>query len=108
MTVIEEETIDLSFPEEDYVIVATGPLTSEPLSGAIQNLVSQDYFHFFDAAAPIVTLESINEEIDRLRLSATASLLERRDVIVVSSVSCIYGLGEPEDFSAMMVALRWA
>ena len=49
---------------------------------------------------------SINEEIDRLRLSATASLLERRDVIVVSSVSCIYGLGEPEDFAAMMVALR--
>ena len=49
---------------------------------------------------------SVNEEIDRLRLSATASLLERRDVIVVSSVSCIYGLGEPEDFAAMMVALR--
>jgi len=49
---------------------------------------------------------SINEEIDRLRLSATASLLERRDVIVVSSVSCIYGLGEPEDFEKMMVALR--
>ena len=49
---------------------------------------------------------SINEEIDRLRLSATASLLERRDVIVVSSVSCIYGLGEPEDFEKMMVSLR--
>ncbi len=49
---------------------------------------------------------SINEEIDRLRLSATASLLERRDVIVVASVSCIYGLGEPEDFAKMMVALR--
>ncbi len=49
---------------------------------------------------------SINEEIDRLRLSATASLLERRDVIVVSSVSCIYGLGEPEDFAKMMVSLR--
>ncbi|MBD5133250.1 MAG: excinuclease ABC subunit UvrB [Clostridiales bacterium] len=49
---------------------------------------------------------SINEEIDRLRLSATASLLERRDVIVVSSVSCIYGLGEPEDYGKMMVALR--
>lgn len=48
---------------------------------------------------------AINEEIDRLRLSATASLLERRDVIVVSSVSCIYGLGEPEDFAAMMVSL---
>ena len=41
---------------------------------------------------------SINEEIDKLRLSATASLAERRDVIVVSSVSCIYGLGEPENF----------
>ena len=49
---------------------------------------------------------SINEEIDRLRLSATASLLERRDVIVVSSVSCIYGLGEPEDFEKMMITLR--
>ena len=49
---------------------------------------------------------STNDEIDRLRLSATCALLERRDVIVVSSVSCIYGLGEPEDFAAMMVALR--
>ena len=49
---------------------------------------------------------AVNEEIDRLRLSATASLLERRDVIVVSSVSCIYGLGEPENFEKMMVALR--
>ena len=49
---------------------------------------------------------SINEEIDRLRLSATVSLLERRDVIVVSSVSCIYGLGEPEDFGQLMVSLR--
>ena len=49
---------------------------------------------------------SVNEEIDRLRLAATASLLERRDVIVVSSVSCIYGLGEPEDFEKMMVSLR--
>ena len=47
-----------------------------------------------------------NDEIDRLRLSATFSLLERRDVIVVSSVSCIYGLGEPEDFAAMAVSLR--
>lgn len=47
-----------------------------------------------------------NEEIDRLRLSATFSLLERRDVIVVSSVSCIYGLGEPEDFAGMAISLR--
>lgn len=49
---------------------------------------------------------SINEEIDKLRLSATASLIERRDVIIISSVSCIYGLGEPENFEKMMVSLR--
>ncbi len=49
---------------------------------------------------------SINEEIDKLRLSATASLVERKDVIVVSSVSCIYGLGEPKNFEKMMVSLR--
>ena len=49
---------------------------------------------------------SVNDEIDRLRLSATASLIERRDVIVVSSVSCIYGLGEPDDYAKMMVPLR--
>ena len=49
---------------------------------------------------------STNEEIDRLRLSATCALLERRDVIVVASVSCIYGLGEPDDFAKMMISLR--
>ena len=49
---------------------------------------------------------SINEEIDKLRLSATASLVERKDVIVVASVSCIYGLGEPQNFEKMMVSLR--
>jgi len=49
---------------------------------------------------------STNEEIDRLRLSATFSLLERRDVIVVASVSCIYGLGEPDDFARMAISLR--
>ena len=49
---------------------------------------------------------STNDEIDRLRLSATCALLERRDVIVVASVSCIYGLGEPDDFQKMMISLR--
>ena len=49
---------------------------------------------------------STNEEIDRLRLSATCALLERRDVIVVASVSCIYGLGEPDDFAKLVVSLR--
>jgi excinuclease ABC subunit B len=48
---------------------------------------------------------SINEEIDRLRLATTSSLVSRKDVIVVASVSCIYGLGNPEDYKAMMVSL---
>lgn len=49
---------------------------------------------------------SINDEIDRLRLQATSSLVSRRDVIVVASVSCIYGLGSPEDYLKMMIPLR--
>ena len=49
---------------------------------------------------------SINDEIDRLRLSATFSLLERKDVIVVASVSCIYGLGEPDDFAKLAISVR--
>ena len=49
---------------------------------------------------------SVNEEIDKLRLSATASLSERKDVIVVASVSCIYGLGSPDDYKGMIVSLR--
>ena len=79
-------------------------------NNAVEYFVSYDYYQP-EAYIPhtdtfIEKDSSINEEIDRLRLSATASLLERRDVIVVSSVSCIYGLGEPEDFAAMMVSLR--
>jgi len=49
---------------------------------------------------------SVNDEIERLRHSATSSLFERRDVIVVSSVSCIYGLGDPIDYSSMVISLR--
>ena len=49
---------------------------------------------------------AINEEIDKLRLSATAALVERRDVIVVASVSCIYGLGSPDEYQGMMLSLR--
>ena len=49
---------------------------------------------------------SVNDEIDKLRLSATASLSERKDVIVVASVSCIYGLGSPDDYQEMIVSLR--
>ncbi|OIO58827.1 MAG: excinuclease ABC subunit B [Verrucomicrobia bacterium CG_4_10_14_3_um_filter_43_23] len=49
---------------------------------------------------------SVNEEIDRLRISATSSLISRKDVIVVASVSCIYGLGSPEDFTDLMIPLK--
>ncbi|MDD4494999.1 MAG: excinuclease ABC subunit UvrB [Eubacteriales bacterium] len=49
---------------------------------------------------------AINDEIDKLRHSATAALFERRDVIIVASVSCIYGLGDPEDYTDLMVSLR--
>ncbi|MDG2359501.1 MAG: DEAD/DEAH box helicase family protein [Planctomycetaceae bacterium] len=50
---------------------------------------------------------SINEEIDRLRLLATSALVSRRDVIVVASVSCIYGLGSPKDYLDMMIPCKW-
>ena len=49
---------------------------------------------------------SINDEIDKLRLSATMALTERRDVIIVASVSCIYGLGSPVDYQNMVISLR--
>ena len=54
----------------------------------------------------IEKVSSINEEIDRLRHSATSALFERRDVIVVASVSCIYGLGDPIDYKNMVISLR--
>ena len=76
---------------------------------AVEYFVS--YYDYYQPEIPhtdtfIEKDSAVNEEIDRLRLAATASLMERRDVIVVSSVSCIYGLGEPEDFAKMMVSLR--
>ena len=80
-------------------------------NNAVEYFVS--YYDYYQPEAYIAHTDtfiekdaSVNEEIDRLRLSATASLLERRDVIVVSSVSCIYGLGEPDDFEKMMISLR--
>ena len=50
---------------------------------------------------------SVNEEIDRLRHSATSALFERRDVIVVASVSCLYGLGDPIDYKSMVISPGW-
>ena len=78
---------------------------------AVEYFVS--YFDYYQPEAYIPRTDtyiekdsSINEEIERLRLSATTSLLTRRDVIVVSSVSCIYGLGSPEDYERMILALE--
>ena len=63
VTLVEEEVTDYSrFAPEDYVITASGPLTSGALSEAIQQLVEKDYFHFFDAAAPIVTVDSLDQD----------------------------------------------
>ena len=80
-------------------------------NNAVEYFVS--YYDYYQPEAYIPHTDTfiekdsaVNEEIDRLRLAATASLLERRDVIVVSSVSCIYGLGEPDDFANLVVSLR--
>ena len=78
---------------------------------AVEYFVS--YYDYYQPEAYVPSTDTyiakdsaINEEIDRLRLSATASLTERRDVIVVASVSCIYGLGSPDDYQGMIVSLR--
>ena len=80
-------------------------------NNAVEYFVS--YYDYYQPEAYIAHTDtyiekdaSTNDEIDRLRLSATCSLLERRDVVVVASVSCIYGLGEPDDFAKMMISLR--
>ena len=80
-------------------------------NNAVEYFVS--YYDYYQPEAYVPSSDtyiakdsSVNEEIDKLRLSATATLIERRDVIVIASVSCIYGLGEPENFEQMMVSLR--
>ena len=80
-------------------------------NNAVEYFVS--YYDYYQPEAYVPSSDtyiakdsSINDEIDKLRLSATASLIERRDVIIIASVSCIYGLGEPENFEKMMVSLR--
>ena len=78
---------------------------------AVEYFVS--YYDYYQPEAYIPSSDTyiakdsaINEEIDKLRLSATASLSERRDVVVVASVSCIYGIGSPEEYQGMIVSLR--
>ena len=78
---------------------------------AVEYFVS--YYDYYQPEAYIPSSDTyiakdsaVNEEIDKLRLSATASLTERKDVIVVASVSCIYGLGSPDEYQGMMLSLR--
>lgn len=78
---------------------------------AVEYFVS--YYDYYQPEAYVPSTDtyiakdsSINDEIDKLRLSATASLTERRDVVVIASVSCIYGLGSPEEYMGMSMSLR--
>lgn len=78
---------------------------------AVEYFVS--YYDYYQPEAYVPSTDTyiekdsaINEEIDKLRLSATAALAERNDVIIISSVSCIYGLGDPVDYKEMIVSLR--
>ena len=80
-------------------------------NNAVEYFIS--YYDYYQPEAYIAHTDtyiekdaSINEEIDRLRHSATSALFERRDVIVVSSVSCLYGLGDPIDYKSMVISLR--
>ncbi|QYY37484.1 excinuclease ABC subunit UvrB [Ruficoccus sp. ZRK36] len=80
-------------------------------NNAVEYFVS--YYDYYQPEAYVPSSDtyiekdsSINDEIERLRIAATSSLISRRDVIVVASVSCIYGLGSPEDFEEMMIPIR--
>ncbi|MBO4996413.1 MAG: excinuclease ABC subunit UvrB [Lachnospira sp.] len=80
-------------------------------NNAVEYFVS--YYDYYQPEAYVPSTDtyiekdsSINDEIDKLRHSATAALTERRDVIIISSVSCIYGIGNPEDYRHMMISLR--
>lgn len=80
-------------------------------NNAVEYFVS--YYDYYQPEAYVPSSDtyiakdsSVNDEIDKLRLSATSSLMERSDVIVVSSVSCIYGLGSPMDYEKMILSVR--
>ena len=102
------------------LIIAHNKTLAGPLYGemkeffpdnAVEYFVS--YYDYYQPEAYVPSTDTyiakdsaVNEEIDKLRLSATASLTERRDVVVVASVSCIYGLGSPDEYQGMMLSLR--
>ena len=80
-------------------------------NNAVEYFVS--YYDYYQPEAYVPSTDTyiekdsaINDEIDKLRHSATAALLERKDVLIVASVSCIYGLGDPKSYEEMMLSLR--
>ena len=102
------------------LIIAHNKTLAGQLYGEMKEIVPENaveyfvsYYDYYQPEAYIPSSDTyiakdsaVNEEIDKLRLSATASLTERKDVIVVASVSCIYGLGSPDEYQGMMLSLR--
>ncbi len=106
--------------QKPTLVIAHNKTLAAQLYGEFKNFFPENaveyfvsYYDYYQPEAYVPSSDtyiekdsSRNEEIDKLRLSATSSLIERKDVIVVSSVSCIYGLGSPKDYERMIIPLR--
>jgi len=106
--------------EKPTLVIAPNKTLAAQLYGEFQEFFPENaveyfvsYYDYYQPEAYVPQTDtyiekdsSLNEEIDKLRHSATSSLLERKDVIIVASVSCIYGLGSPEDYYNLMLSLR--
>ena len=105
--------------QKPTIILSHNKVLAAQLYGEFKSLFPDNHVEFFisyydyyqpEAYLPTKDLfiekdMSINEEIDRMRLRATASLVNNKDVIIISSVSCIYGLGDPKEYSKLIVTL---
>src|SRR5688572_16554819 len=107
---VQRPTLILA-PNKTLAAQLYGEMRSFFPDNAVEYFVS--YYDYYQPEAYVPRTDtyiekesSINEQIDRMRHSATRALFERRDVIIVASVSCIYGIGSPETYSAMTVSLR--
>ena len=106
--------------QKPTLVIAHNKTLAAQLYGEFKNFFPENaveyfvsYYDYYQPEAYVPSSDtyiekdsSRNEEIDKLRLSATSALIERKDVIVVSSVSCIYGLGSPKDYERMIIPLR--
>ena len=106
-------TVDSVIHENNktYLMVNNNLYSIDDLYSVVEYFVS--YYDYYQPEAYVPSSDTyiakdsaINDEIDKLRLSATMALMERRDVIIVASVSCIYGLGNPVDYQNMVISLR--